>query len=256
LFIYVVAFCTYTLETLFDILKTAVDAVISTQKPHTLQFYQTLALNFQYGFNTLPDDYLFDNTGHTTDEITASKIINYAACIEQANIYGRLFVRFKLAHDNGTDLEELSGDQIDALTDYLNTCAKDAGVPLIVDSLPPDSTKQTWTIYYNPLILNSNGSRIDGGAATPVQDAIKRYLRQQEQGGGMPFNGIYVPEYHEDYVSLIDGVVIAKQTTCQAQYGLLPFTQIGDKYTPDAGYMRFDSDDDLDITFIAQSPIK
>lgn len=250
LFIYVVAYCMFVLESLFDVFTADVDEDIALKKPHTLKWYRQVALDFQYGFPVLFDDYLFDDTGYTDEQVADSKIISYAAVVEQSSIFGRLYLRFKLAHDNGTDLEPITDDEKTAFKDYMDNEAKDAGVALSVDSLPPDSTRQEWLIYYDPLLINANGNYIDGSNDTPVQDAIKNYLKN------LPFNGIYVPTYHIDAVEAVKGVVIPVLKSCEVQYGSLPFTGVGDKYTPDAGYLRFDSDADLTVTFVAQSPIK
>src|ERR1019366_6918228 len=55
LWTYVVAVCQWTLENLFDAHKSEVNSLIATQKPHTLQWYVTMAKAFQYGV-TLPSD--------------------------------------------------------------------------------------------------------------------------------------------------------------------------------------------------------
>lgn len=249
LIIYVVAFCTYTLETLQDIHKADVDATIKELKPHTTRWYANKALAFQYGFNLLPDDDLFDNTGYTDTQIENSKVVDYAAVVEQVNVYGRVSLRIKIAHDNGTDLEPVSDPEKDGFTEYMQRI-KDAGVRLQIDSLPADSLKQTWRIYYDPLLLSSEGARLDGLSATPVIDAIKNYLKN------LPFNGVYVDQYHIDAVQAVEGVVTCELDLCQSKYGLLPFSNVNALFTPDAGYLRFADDEDLIITYIAQSAIK
>lgn len=247
--IYVVSFCTYALETIFDLFRDEVDATIATLKPHTLRWYAGKSTAFQYGFELIPDTDQFDNTDHTDDEIEASKVVDYAAVVEQIDQFNRVSLRIKLAKDNGSDLEALTDDEVDAFKEYMSQI-KDAGVRVQVDSLPPDSIKQSWRVYYDPLLLTNDGSRIDGSAATPVQDAIKNYLKN------LPFNGIYVPQFHIDAVQLVKGVVICELDECTVRYGLLDFAPVVTQYTPDAGYLRFDTDDDLVIEFIAQSPIR
>jgi hypothetical protein len=208
-----------------------------------------MAVAFQYGFSLLPDDDKFDNTGHTDDEIEESKVVDYAAVIEQNDSFGRVFLRIKLAHDNGDDLEPLTADELTSFTEYMKRI-KDAGIRLQIDSLPPDSIRQTWNIYYDPLILKADGSRITDDEPTPVQDVIKDYLKN------LPFNGIYAPQYHVDAVQAVSGVVLCDIVSNETKYGLYEFTQVGTTYVPDAGYLRFESDDDLVINFIPQSPIK
>jgi hypothetical protein len=90
-------------------------------------------------------------------------------------------------------------------------------VPLIIDSLASRQHKNEWKIFYDPLLIDSTGAYIDGSSTTPVKDAIKNYLKQ------LPFNGVYVPEYHNDFVEAIKGVVISEIVSVETQYGLFSF---------------------------------
>ncbi|MGQ0737672.1 MAG: nucleotidyltransferase [Bacteroidota bacterium] len=238
-----------TQETIFDIFKADVDAKLRELKPHTERWYANKSLAYQYGFNLLPDSDLFDNTGYTDAQIAASKVVKYAAVVEQENQFGRVYLRIKLAGETAGDLAPLTAPQLAGVKEYLKRI-KDAGVKLQVDSLDADNIKMKWTVYYDPLILDANGNRLDGTASNVVKDAIKGYLKK------LPFNGIYVIEYHIDEVQLVEGVVIAEVTECQTKYGLLPFTAVQVKTTPDAGYLRFIDDSYLEITYIPQSQIR
>lgn len=243
LFIYVVAFSINVLEQLFDIFKADVNTALAQMLPHTLQWYANKAVAFQYGFDLLPDSDVFDNTGKTDDEIAASKIVTYAAVVEQTNAYGRVYLRMKIAATNGTDLVAVSNEVLAAFVAYMQAI-KDAGVALQITTGPADSITQTWRIFYNPLVLNQNGAREDGTSSTPVQDAIKTYLTS------LPFNGIYDIQKHVDAVQAVDGVKTLKLDACQTKYGNFPYTNVDVLYTPDAGYLRFADDTFLQITFI------
>jgi hypothetical protein len=111
---------------------------------------------------------------------------------------------------------------------------KDGGVKLIVDSLPPDSLKLDIDIFYDPLILNDQGQRIDGNANQPVPDAIRAYLKL------LPFNGEYANTRLTDKMQSVDGVVLPVIKTAWAKYGLFSFAIIDERYIPDAGYLRLD----------------
>lgn len=249
LIIYVVSFCISTLELLFDVHKAEIDATIKELKPHTTRWYANKALEFQYGFSLLADDDEFDNSGYTDSQIEDSKVVDYAAVVEQVNTYGRVSLRIKIAHDNGTDLEPVTDPQKSGFTEYLQRI-KDAGVRLQIDSLPADSLKQKWRIFYDPLLLSGSGARLDGASAVPVEDAIKNYLKN------LPFNGVYVSQFHIDAVQAVEGVVTCELDLCQSKYGLLPFSNVDALFTPDSGYLRFATDPDLEIEYIAQSAIK
>lgn len=238
-----------TAEVIFDIFKADVDAKILELKPHSERWYANKALLYQHGFDLLPDSDLYDNTGATEQDIADSKIVKYSAVVEQENEFGRVFLRIKLAKDNGTDLTPLSGPELAGVTEYLRRI-KDAGVKLLVQSLPADSMKMKWRIYYDPLILDASGNRLDGTQVTVDKAAIKQYLKN------LPFNGVYVTQYHIDYVQAVEGIVIAEVDQVQTQYGILPFTAVSTKVTPDSGYLRFADDADLEIIRIPQSPIR
>ncbi|MBU7577076.1 MAG: hypothetical protein KAF40_03350 [Flavihumibacter sp.] len=242
LFSYIVASAIWTVEKLQDTFKLEVLDIISRLKPHTRKWYVEKALAFQYGFNLLPDSDLFDNTGYTTDQINDSKVVDYAAVVIQENPFGRRFLRMKLATTVGTDLGPLDAGVLVAIRSYFDRVA-DAGVKLQIESLPADSLKQRWKIYYDPLILTNTGGRVDGSSSDPVGDAIRGYLKN------LPFNGTFVPTYHIDAVQQVEGVVIPQMLECFATYGALPYNTVAEKYEPDAGYLRFIDPTDLVIEY-------
>lgn len=238
-----------TVETIFDIFKRDVDARLRELKPHSERWYANKALAYQHGFILLPDSDLFDNTGAIDSDITASRVVKYAAVVQQENQYGRVYLRIKLAKDNGDDLTQLSATELAGVTEYLRRI-KDAGIPLQVQSLPADSIKMRWRIYYDPLILDANGNRLDGTQNEADMTAIKGYLKK------LPFNGVYVTQYHTDDVQTVEGIIIAEVDMVQTKYGDLPFTAVNTKITPDSGYLRFNNAGDLEIIRIPQSPIR
>lgn len=239
----VAATCAWTVEMLFDTLKAEIIALIDLLKPHSLRWYANKAKDFQYGFSLLIDSDKYDNTGFTDDEVEASKIVKYAAVTEQTKS-----LRVKVATE-GADLEPLTDPQLAAFVEYMARI-KDAGVKLQIDSLPADKLQLSLKIFYDPLILNAAGERIDGTSLTPVQTAVRNYLKN------LPFNGTFVLAYLIDAIQLVDGVVIPHIVSCEATYGELPFTAVDVKYLPDSGYLRFENNEDLVLEFIAQGQLK
>jgi len=239
----IVATCAWTIEVLFDTLKSEINDTLARMKPHTLRWYASKALAFQYGFSLATDSDTYDNTAISDDVIEASQIVKYVAVTEQTRS-----LRVKVATDNG-DLTPLSEPELEAFTEYMSR-VKDAGVRLQIDSLPADRLKLQLRIYYDPLILDSNGQRIDGSDLEPVQSATKNYLKNT------PFNGYFVLAYLTDTLQKVDGVVIPHVITASATYGDLAFSTIDVKYLPDSGYLRFENADDLQIEFVAQSQLQ
>lgn len=240
LILYISSVCDWTLENLHDLFRKEVAENIAAMKPHSLQWYAEMSKKFQYGYNLAGETDGYDNTGLTDDVVEASKVVDYAAVIEQQSANIRL--RIKVATDNGTDLQPLTVDQLTAFTAYMAKI-KDAGVKLSITSTVADSLKLSLRIRYNALVLNGAGGRIDGVTATPVQTAVKTFLKN------LPFNGVFSVAKLEDAVQAVEGVQDVAIDLVQTKYGLLPFASVDIDYTPDAGYLRI-LDSDLTIQFI------
>lgn len=226
LWAFIVAVVIAALDNLFDWHKSDVDNELATLKPHGVKWYRDLALRFQYGQELIADSDKYANTGLTADQIAAQKIITQAAVTE---IDGKL--RIKIVKLVDGDYAQLNGDEMTAFAAYISA-TKDAGVKITNDSLPPDSLKLSIDVFYNPLVLKSDGSRIDGNAATPAPDAINGYLKN------LKFNGEFSNMRLVDQLQGVDGVELATIKLSQAKYGLFPFTGIDEIYIPDAGYLR------------------
>lgn len=239
----IVATCAWTVEVLFDTLKAEVKELLDVLKPHSLRWYATKARAFQYGYMLPIDSDKYDNTGLTETQISDSQIVKYVAVVEQVKN-----LRIKVAK-LGTDLEPLNGAELTAFSEYMAR-VKDAGVKLVIDSLPADKLKLTIDIYYDPLILNNVGQRIDGSDLEPVKNAITKYLQN------LPFNGVFVLAYLVDELQKVSGVTIPNVTLAQYSFALFPFNSISVKYQPDSGYLRFQNPTDLVLNYIPQSPLQ
>lgn len=236
LIIYIVAAAIWTRDKLDDIFRSEIDDTIAALKPHSLQWYAGKAKDFEYGYNLVSEADYYDNTGLTDDVIAASKIISYAAVVEQTR-----GVRIKVAKTVGADLGALSVDELNSFSAYM-TQIKDAGVKLSITSGPADSLLLAIRIRYNPLVINSTGARIDGTTATPVADAIKAHLKN------LPFNGVFSVQKLVDAIQAVEGVNDLNIDQVQTKYGALAFTSVDISVIPDAGYLRID-DVNLTITY-------
>ena len=238
---YIVAVCQWTLENLFDIFTSDVNTIIATQKPHTTKWYATKALAFQYGYNLPADSDVYDNTGIDDITIAASMVISYVAVVEEDK-----FLRIKVAGTSNGDLVALPTLQLNAFIAYMAK-VKDAGVKLLITTGPPDGLKLTADIYYNALVLNANGNRLDGTEDSPVQDAANVYLKN------LPFNGVFALQSLTDQWQLVDGVELVNIKSASSQYGALPYTNFTVFIIPDSGYLRFINPIDLQLNFIPYS---
>lgn len=243
LMIYIVAVAIWSLEKIFDLFRTEIEDTIALLKPHSLRWYAYKAKNFLYGYNLVLESDYYDTSALTDTQIETASIIKHAAVTEQVR-----GLRVKVAKETSGDLAALDAGELLAFTEYMERI-KDAGVKLLITSDVADSLKLNLQVYYNPLVLNANGERLDGTNPTPVQNAVKNYLKN------LPFNGVFVTEYLTDVLQKVDGVVIPHVLDANAQYGALPYSSFVVKYTPDAGYLRIYNAADLTIEFIAQSVI-
>src|SRR5204863_4829012 len=133
------------------------------------------AKEFQYGYNLVPDQDYYDNTGIDPALIAASKVVAYAALVEEPSI------RMKVAMLSGTDLAKLPAPMLAAFIAYMKR-VKDAGVklhgttitsPATITSTDPDKLRLVVRAKFNPLVLDSTGARIDGNNPSPLKDAAK-----------------------------------------------------------------------------------
>jgi hypothetical protein len=245
---YIVAVCQWTIEQLQDAHKTEINELIATKKPHSLRWYAEKAKAFQIGADLVPEMDYYDNTGKSDDDIEASRIVKYAAVVRQRRANGRVYLRVKAATTSGTDLARLQGFQLEALRAYFARIA-DAGVDIEVDSEEADRLQLELDVYYNPLILGANGSRLDGTDNAPVPNAIRTYLKN------LPFNGLFVLAHLVDALQAIEGVEIPHLIKCQTSYGAFDPDSVDVEYVPDSGYLRIDNAD-LIIHYIAHSQVK
>ena len=225
LWTWVMAFVAWTLEGLLGAHVVEVQGIIGGQKPHSLQWYTTMAKLFQYGY-ALPDG--SDVYVPAVGAGDASLVVTFAAGVESENL-----VRIKVATGAVGALGPLTAPQLSAFTAYMNL-VKDAGVRVVCTSGVADTCQPKMVIYYDPLVLDGTGARLDGTGGTPVRDAINAFL------DSIPFNGRFVLNNFIAAMQAVPGVVVADEVSVLAYYGAVPPVAITTWYTPDAGYMGLD----------------
>lgn len=239
LWTFIVASAIWTLEVLFDAHKSNVQDLIEAQKPHTLRWYQQKALSFQYGSDLVAGEDYFDNSLLDADQVAAQLVIAEAAAVEN-----NFLLTIKVSGETNGELAPVSNDIYDALVYYFSEI-KDAGVKLSVINNDPDKMTIKMDVYYNPLVLTSDGNRIDGASDTPVQDAINNYLRN------LQFNGEMVLSHLIDYCQAVEGVEIPHVVECLcAKFDNPAFINVTVRYEPYAGTLRIYNDTDIELNFI------
>lgn len=236
----VVAASIVALEVLYDAFVVEVSDVISIQKPHTKRWYQAKCLDYQHGFDLVDGEDYYDNTGFEVDQIQDAKIIAQAAVEE---VDGLLII--KVNTEQTGELVPLGTPEYNAFSAYIGE-VKDAGVKVLIRSANADKFKMDWDVYYDPLIIGPDGSRLDGSAVEPIRDAIIAYLRN------LPFNGIYVKAHHVDFIQALEGVFVPEVRGClAARYDTSTFQSVDVSYNTFSGFLRFYDDADLVINYIA-----
>lgn len=201
LMVYVQAVVSWSQHKLWDILSKDIDERIAVSRPFSRGWYTQTALNYQHG-QELPETGIYDNTGLTIAEILAKKIVAKAAVVE-GTINGHGILRIKVAKDIAGVLEPLTVPELSGFTEYINLMGA-AGISLATSSAQADNLKVNYKMYFDPLILNNLGQRLDGTDDQPVINAIKAYLKDKNNSD---FNGELSIARLTDVVQNVPGIV-------------------------------------------------
>jgi hypothetical protein len=236
LYFYVVSVFQWVNEKMWDAFALSVDDKIANQTVGKREWYRQLALNFQYGYN-LTSDGKYDNSNLTQAQIDDSKIIKYCSVTETSD--GKL--RMKVAKQLDNKPIQLNDGELAAFSVYIDKLKFD-GVKILKESHAADNLKLTIDIWYDSLVIKSDGSRIDGSSATPVKDGIINYLNN------LDYNGEYSNTKLQDALQQVTGVKRCTIKLSQSKYGLYPFVNIDEKIVADAGFFVV-NDADLIINY-------
>jgi hypothetical protein len=204
---YIVAFAIWTHEILFDTHTTENNRLLLTQKSGRLQWYRTMALQFQYGFNLVKDKDYYDNSGIDEEVIKVSKIVKYAAVSETKDL-SRVIV--KIAGESAGTLSPISEPQKNAFTAYIREI-RWAGVNVDVINYLPDRLLINIQIKRDPLVLDNNGASILNGN-NPVVEALHEFMKE------LPFDGELRLSAMVDKLQNIAGVQDATILSAQSSW--------------------------------------
>lgn len=224
----------------FDQFKIDIVDMLDRLKVHKPNWYATKAKLFQFGKQTVGDTDKYDNTGFTNEQIEASRIVKYAAAVEASD---KSIMYLKVATGSEGNRQPLTNGQLIAFTDYMNRTG-DGGVYIQIINDPADDMKLELDIYYNPLILDTQGKRLDGTNDTPIQDVINGYV------DNLDFNGMYTNMKLIDSLQKVDGVIIPELKYVASRYGVYTeFKPINAYEIAHAGYYKISSQN-LKLNFI------
>lgn len=242
IWLYIMAYCAYVIEVLFDTHKTEVADTITSMKPHTRNWYETMAKAFMFGYSLEEDSDSYDTSALTDDEITAAQVVKYAAAVEKSGV-----VYLKVAGGDSSNRAPITDAQQTAFEAYIKEI-KDAGVVVNVVNSSPQYFGLDLTIYYDPQMLDSSGMSLTD-ANYPVKEAIEEFI------ASLSFNGEYRNATLVDALQDIDGVTIPELAQSRWSDDGTTWTAIDAKVTPDSGYFKIYEDSDLNITYTAYQSI-
>ena len=225
----------WAMENLFEAHQREVEEIAEAKRPHTLLWYRDKALGFQYGCPLSPDSAVYDNTGMTEEEVTATRIVK--KCSAQTTSAVRPTVQIKAAKEDGP----LESEELEALRSYMGQVA-DAGLQVVCISGEPDIMELRITVLYDSLVLDSSGSRYIGGSR-PVDETVERHLAD------LPFNGVFYPRLLESDLMAQDGIRVAHVTLARAGATRSAMADIVESYNPYYGAIQCDVDNDLHVTY-------
>lgn len=237
LWIYIHAFGTFVLETLFDQFKADVEILKSQSIYGTEDWWIDRMFDFQFGDPLV----IIDVDGVSTlgyDPVnTANQIIKAAAISSAAGVS-----TIKVAKEVTGELVALDTGEITAVLSYKDKI-QPAGVKVSVISLNSDLIKTFADIYFNAVYDQAE-------IMTNVEAAINDYYKNIEFGGIVNVNKLI------DAVQAVEGINDMQITDLQAKAAGGTYQVIDREYLTSAGYIKTDPAFGLDLattlTYIAQ----
>jgi hypothetical protein len=236
LFFYTMSYVAWTLEAAHNSFVTLINNLLANQTAHTLKWYRTKALSFQFGFPLIIDTDKFDNTGFSESEIEASKVIKYAA-VNASIVDGKKVLLMKIATLVNGELTQLPALQETAFKTYMEDHAKDAGVDIIYYNRLADLLRSEIDFYYDPLLLDGIGNRLDGLGVNPVEQAANNYLQNLSFNGEFS-NAAFIDALQLAYGASEKNVFLKKM---ERKTGASDFISVNNTFIPEAGYVKFET---------------
>lgn len=223
LMLWVMCFVTWWHEKLFYVHKQEIEDRANEIITGTARWYRDQALVFQYG-----DALAWNGSKFAYPTITTvNQIVKNAAVIE---IGGQ--VRIKVAKHDGAGLPiPLTIPEQTALETYIGK-VKFAGTNVAVINRDSDLLQFSIDVYYDPLVMNPDGSLILDPTTFPVHDALASYNQN------LPFNGQFSVTEFTDAIQLAEGVVSPIVHLIEVSAAPNPFSVVTDFYVAEAGHMK------------------
>ena len=242
--IFVVSASILTFEKILDAFKIEIEAEIAKSRVHTRDWYRGKALGFCFGLPIISGTDQFDTSGLEEDEIEATKIVAQAAAVKLISDAGYGVLRIKVAKKQGNSLIPLSEIEFIAFKQYMNRHVCDAGTQLICTTGIGDDLKLTIDAYYDPLVIDANGGRLDGAEAEPLKLAINNFIQS------LNFNGILIKSELHEHLKNVPGFKAINIKLAASKYAGFTYDNsslsnvglIDELRVADSGYFKLDND--------------
>ncbi len=224
LLMWVVAVAVYVHEGLWDVFRGEVDEVIANKLSHTARWYQEQSFLFQYG-----DQLTWIDNRYQYDKYDANKqIVNRAAAFEVNGV-----LKLKVATETSSKLAPLDSSQLLAFQNFWKKY-KDAGVFMDIISINADLLHLAYEVFYDPALLNADGSLIIDNTIFPVNDAIANYI------SNLDFNGKFSLEKCDAAILKAVGVIDFTRTLAQVKKENDIYKDINISIVAYSGYFEID----------------
>lgn len=173
--IYIFSASVWLLEQLWESFKTETEQRIDDAYVTSLSWYYRKALEFQKG-----DALEFDSKTYSYKYpiIDINKQIIKNVAIRQVTDENVTKLKVYFSDENK---QPLSSDLRTSFETYMREIGA-AGTHYLFVSEAPDPLRVHLRIYYDPLVLDSTGTRLEGGGK-PVEETVESYLNALEYGG-------------------------------------------------------------------------
>lgn len=231
LIFFVVAVGIWSLENIYDLHKEWIENRAKEITPGNTFWYAKKSKEYQDGdtLEWINDNYQYSNINQTL------QIIKLVSVSEGG---GKVLI--KVAKMNGTQPEPLDTDELLRFIEYMKK-VKFAGINVLIVSRSADLLKISYKIYYDPLIMKSDGSLISDNSF-PVEDTINNFIKN------LPFDGVFSITSLTDEIQKCKGVINPVFISGQTQQGIEPYNNLNDYYSPNAGYLKIDDNYPLNST--------
>lgn len=236
---YIIAVFSWTIDKNQDALKAHVDAKVAENQRWNLAAIERDAKAYQHGDTLI---WMGTHYGYAVEN-SALKIVKLASASESGET-----VILKVAKEVSGVITPLTSPELTAFQLYMKGFIA-PGVDAQVVSRPADDLKVYYNIYFNPLIMNPDGSLISNPSVFPVEDAINEYLKGLEFG-----RGVFSVVELTDRIQAVAGVIAPVFQSAAAKYGLQPYSSITNFYNMNAGHGAIDSAFPLSTTLTYTLP--